>query len=57
MFFALIIGRRIAGSVTKVSEQIKQIGQTLNLAERVTLSESDLALNREAGQAAAASII
>lgn len=54
MFFALIIGRRIAGSVTKVSEQIKQIGQTLNLAERVTLSESDLALNREAGQAAAA---
>lgn len=54
IFFALIIGRRIAGSVTKVSEQIKQIGQTLNLTERVTLSESDLALNREAGQAAAA---
>lgn len=54
MFFALVIGRRIAGSVSKVSEQIKQIGQTLNLTERVTLSESDLALNREAGQTAAA---
>lgn len=54
MFFALIIGRRIAGSVTKVSEQIKQIGQTLNLTERVTLSERDLALNHEAGQTAAA---
>jgi methyl-accepting chemotaxis protein len=54
MIFAYFIGRRIAGSVTKVSEQIEHTVQTLNLTERVTLSESDIALNREAGQTAAA---
>lgn len=54
VLFAFFIGRRIAGSVTKVSEQIEHIALTLNLTERVTLAESDLVLNREAGQTAAA---
>ncbi|MDP2786106.1 MAG: methyl-accepting chemotaxis protein [Sulfurimicrobium sp.] len=54
VIFAFFIGRRIAGSVTKVSEQIEHTAKTLNLTERVELSESDIALNREAGQTAAA---
>jgi methyl-accepting chemotaxis protein len=51
---AWFIGARLAAPITRLARQVEEVAGSLDLRQRVELSPSDLALNREAGLTAEA---
>jgi methyl-accepting chemotaxis protein len=51
---AFFIGGRIARPISQLARQVGEVANSLDLTRRVELSDADVALNREAGDTAAA---
>ena len=51
---AIFIGGRISRPISRLASQVEEVANSLDLTRRVELSDSEIALNREAGETASA---